>query len=162
MIVVSNTSPLINLARISRLDLLHQLYNKILIPQAVWQETVEDGVGQAGASEIGTAEWVTTRAVSNTLMVQALRQELDAGEAEAIVLALESKADLLLMDERLGRETAQHLGVRVIGLIGVLISSKSQGLIEKVRPELDALRQVAGFYLDDNLYQRVLKDQLEE
>jgi predicted nucleic acid-binding protein len=91
-------------------------------------------------------------------MVRALRQELDAGEAEAIVLALESRADLLLMDERLGRETAQHLGLRYVGLIGVLIAAKSRGLIGQIKPELNALREVAGFFVDDTLYVQVLKD----
>jgi predicted nucleic acid-binding protein len=158
MIVVSNTSPLINLARIGRLDLLHQLYGEVLLPEAVWQETVINGTGQAGADEIRTAAWVKIQAVSNQPMVRALRQELDAGEAEAIVLALESRADLLLMDERLGRETAQHLGLRYVGLIGVLIAAKSRGLIGQIKPELNALREVAGFFVDDTLYVQVLKD----
>ena len=161
MIVVSNTSLLINLSRIGRLDLLSRLYGEILIPVAVWQETVVDGVGQAGADEIRAADWIKVQEVSNTAMVQALRQELDAGEAEVIALALESKADLLLMDERLGRETAHYLGLRVIGLIGVLIAAKSQGLIGELKPNLDALRNVAGFYIDNDLYLRVLKDQSE-
>ena len=158
MIVVSNTSPLINLARISQLDLLHQLYGEVLIPEAVWQEAVVNGAGQPGANEIQAASWVRRQAVSNRPMVQALQQDLDAGEAEAIVLAMELHADLLLMDERLGRETAQHLGLRYIGLIGVLIAAKSKGLITQIKPQLDALRQVAGFYIDTVLYNRALQD----
>ena len=158
MIVVSNTSPLINLARISQLDLLHQLYGEMLIPEAAWQEAVVNGAGQPGANEIQAASWVRRQAVSNRPMVQALQQDLDAGEAEAIVLAMELHADLLLMDERLGRETAQHLGLRYIGLIGVLIAAKSKGLITQIKPQLDALRQVAGFYIDTVLYNRALQD----
>jgi len=93
--------------------------------------------------------------------VQALQQELDAGEAEAIVLALETRAELLLMDEHLGRETARHLGLRHTGLIGVLIEAKRKGLISKVKPHLDALRDVAGFRVSDALYRRVLQDEGE-
>jgi len=101
MSVVSNASPLINLARIDQLDLLRQLYGEVWIPEAVYREVVEEGAGQAGAEEVRAASWIKTRDVSNKALVQALRYELDAGEAEAIALALVMQADLLLMDERL-------------------------------------------------------------
>lgn len=117
MIVVSNSSPLINLARIGILDLLTQLYGELTIPEAVWLEVVIHGAGLPGADEVKNAAWIKKKAVSNTQLVAALQQELDAGEAEAVALALEAGADALLMDERLGRETARHLGVRCIGLI---------------------------------------------
>ena len=127
MNVVSDASPLINLARIGELDLLHRLYGALLIPDAVWREVVIKGAGQPGAEEVRAASWIKTCDVVNEHLVRALRQELDAGEAEAIALALEVEADLLLMDERLGRETAQYLGVRYMGLIGVLIGAKWNG-----------------------------------
>jgi predicted nucleic acid-binding protein len=90
--------------------------------------------------------------------VLALRQELDAGEAEAIVLALESSAEILLMDERLGRESAQHLGLRCVGVIGVLVKAKSKSLITTIQPYLDLLRAQAGFRISESLYRRVLTD----
>lgn len=111
MSIVSNASPLINLARIGKLDLLHQLYGELIVPEAVWQEVVVEGSGHPGADEVKTAPWIKMRAVTNRPLVQALRQDLDAGEAEAIALALEVGAELLLMDEHLGRETARHLGL---------------------------------------------------
>jgi len=162
MSVVSNASPLINLARIGKLDLLRQLYGELFIPEAVWQEVVTDGVGQPGAAEVKTATWIKVQSVTNTLLVRALRQELDAGEAEAIVLALEMESELLLMDERLGREVARHLGLRYIGLIGVLIEAKHKGVLSAVRHHLDELRDVAGFRIRDALYVRVLQDEGEE
>ncbi|MBI1801196.1 MAG: DUF3368 domain-containing protein [Chloroflexi bacterium] len=103
MTVVSNTSPIINLARISQLDLLRRIYSELLIPEAVWQEIVVHGAGQPGADETRQATWIHMRAVSNRALVQSLRQELDAGETEAIALALEVGAEALVMDERLGR-----------------------------------------------------------
>lgn len=162
MSVVSNASPLINLARIDQLDLLQKLYGELLIPEAVWEEVVIEGAGQPGADEIKAASWIKVQAGANRSLTQALRQELDAGEAEAIVLALEAEADLLLMDERVGRETAQHLGICYIGLIGVLIEAKHKGLIGDVEPHLSTLRDVAGFYIRDSLYTRVLQDENEQ
>lgn len=103
MSIVSNASPLINLARIGKLNLLRQLYGGLTIPNAVWQEVVFEGAGQPGADEVEAATWIKSQAVTNRELVRALQQELDAGEAEAIALALEIGAELLLMDERLGR-----------------------------------------------------------
>ena len=162
MSVVSNASPLINLARVGKLDLLRQLYGELFIPEAVWHEVVIEGVGQPGADEVEAAIWIKTRSVTNTPLVSALRQELDAGEAEAIVLALETEAKMLLMDERVGREVARHLGLRFTGLIGVLVEAKHNGVLSAVKPHLDALRNVAGFRIRDVLYARVLEDEGEE
>lgn len=161
MIVVSDASALINLARIRELRLLRRLYGKLLIPQAVWREVVVEGAGQPGADEVSNASWIEAKAVTNEHLARALRQDLDAGEAEAIVLALELEADLLIMDERLGRETAQHLGVRYLGLIGVLIAAKRGGLIDSVKSRLDALRDVAGFRVSNELYEHVVRDEGE-
>lgn len=158
MIVVSDTSVLINLARLDRLFLLRKLFADLLIPPAVWHEVVERGAGKPGANEVKEADWIQVREVANTALVQALRQDLDAGEAEAIALAVEVDANLLLMDERLGRATAQHFGLRYIGLIGVLMMARQRELITEVKPDLDRLRQVAGFYISESLYRRVLKD----
>jgi len=159
--IVSNASPLINLARISKLDLLCKLYGELLIPEAVWEEVVTGGTGQPGAEEIKGATWIERRVVKNKELVQALLQELDVGEAEAIALAIEVSADWLLMDEHLGRETARHLNLRSIGLVGVLIGAKRNGLISAIKPCMDALRDIAGFRLKDILYMRVLKDEGE-
>ncbi len=158
MSVVSNSSPLINLARIDQLSLLPHLYGELIIPEAVWHEVVVEGQGYPGAEEIRQAQWITRQTVVNQALVQALRQELDAGEAEAIVLALERKASLLLIDERIGRETAQHLGVTCMGLIGSLVEAKQLNFISGVKPYLDALRDVAGFRVSAALYARVLRD----
>jgi predicted nucleic acid-binding protein len=159
MSIVSNASPLINLARIGKLDLLPRLYGELTVPEAVWREVVLEGQGQPGAEEIERASWIQVRSVTNRDLAQALQQELDAGEAEAIALALEMGAEFLLMDERLGRETALHMGVQCVGLIGVLIEAKHKGLISGVRSLLDALRDVAGFWVSEALYRRVLQDE---
>ena len=161
MKIVSNASPLINLARIGKLDLLRDLYGKLFIPEGVWHEIVVEGAGQPGADEVNEAVWIERRGVKNKQLVQALLQELDAGEAEAIVLALEEGTDWLLMDEHLGRETARHFKLRCIGLVGVLIAAKHKGLISAIKPCLDGLRDLGGFRLKDSLYSRILTEENE-
>jgi len=158
MIVVSNTSPLINLARIGHLDLLQRIFGKILIPAAVWQEAVIDGEGQPGAKEICQAGWIERLTVTNRQLVHSLGQELDPGEAEAISLAVEIKADWLLMDERLGRQTARHFDLGTIGLIGILKVAKQRGEIAALRPLLEQLRDIAGFRISQALFDQALQD----
>lgn len=158
MIVVSNTSPIINLTAIGQLRLLKHLYGKIIVPEAVYQEIAVKGVGQAGSIEIEKEKWIKTKAVSNHKFAQALKLELDEGESEAIALAVESSADLLLMDERKARLVASRFGIDYIGILGILIEAKQKGLIKAVRLFLDDLIIKAGFWMSQELYNRVLKE----
>ncbi len=151
MIVVSNTSPITNLAAISQLPLLQQLYETIIIPQAVYDEVV------AGSIEVQSELWIQTQQVTNYPLVTALQLELDWGEAEAIALAVELKADLLLIDERRGRTVASRFGLKFTGILGVLIEAKHKGAISAVKPVLDSLILTAGFWVTEPLYSRVLQ-----
>jgi predicted nucleic acid-binding protein len=157
MIVVSNTSPIVNLAAVGQLDLLRQLYGKVLIPRAVHNEIVIVGRGQPGAAEVETFGWIETRRVTDWIVVASLQLELDDGEAEAIALAAELKADLLLLDERKGRVVASRLGFKFVGLLGVLVEAKHKGLILAIRPVLDNLIGKAGFWISRDLYEHVLQ-----
>jgi uncharacterized protein len=96
--------------------------------------------------------------VRDTSRVAQLRAELDLGEAEAIALALEKRADLVLVDERLGRRAARALGLRVTGLLGVLAEAKRAGLIERVKPVIEDLQERAGFWISAELVSQVLSD----
>ena len=129
--------------------------------QGIARRVVAEEAGQAGAEEVKAASWIKQHAVTNRQLVRVLQQDLDAGEAEANALSLEIESELLLMDERLGRATASHLGLRYTGLIGVLIEAKHKGLLPSVKSPLDRLRDVAGFRVREALYQRVLKDEGE-
>ncbi len=111
MIVVSNSSPLISLGAIGRLELLRSLYGTIFIREAVHLEVVVRGSGRPGAAEVQTVDWIMRSDVANLNVVTALQGKLDYGEAEAIALALERQADLLLMDERLGRIESARFGL---------------------------------------------------
>jgi uncharacterized protein len=161
MTIVSNASPLIALIRIGQLDLLRQLYSEIIIPEAVWHEVVVEGADQPGAEVVSSASWIVRRTVTNRPLVHGLQQELDAGEAEAIALAVEIDDALLLMDERLGRDTARHFDIRYTGVVGVLVEAKHKGFVQAIQPHLDALRNLAGFRVSETLYRRVLQDEGE-
>lgn len=145
LIVVSNTSPIINLACVDKLGLLNQLYGKIAIPKAVQQEITVKGSGQAGSKEVQTLKWIDVKSVSNQELVKALKVELDDGESETIALATELKASLILMDERRGRTVAKRFGLRYIGVLGVLVEAKQKRLIQSVKPILKDLISKSGF-----------------
>lgn len=152
MIVISDTSAITNLIRIGRLDLLEQMYGEILIPDAVLQElkAVE------GHEEVlNGCNWISSRAPSDRKLITRLRKNLDLGESEAIALAIETEADYLVIDEQKGRNVANHLGILVIGLLGVLVNAKEAGLIPAVRPVAEEL-VLNGFHLSPKLIEAVL------
>lgn len=157
MIIVSDTSPINNLAAINHLHILHQLYGTVLIPEAVYRELTDPNFPVAGATEVQTFDWIQTRSVSDRTLVKALNNELDIGEAEAIALAVEMQADQVLIDERRGRRVASRLNLRYTGILGILVEAKSKGLIAEVKPRLDALINEAGFWVAEPLYNSVLQ-----
>jgi len=157
VIVVSNTSPLTNLAAIGQLDMIRQLYGQLHIPIGVWNELNANGVAWPGRDEVMESSWISRERVKDIHLVNVLRNDLDRGEAETIALAVEIHADLVLLDEKEGRRIAQRLGLRVSGVVGLLVLAKSQGKLKEVRPYLDALREVAGFYLSDSVYTNALR-----
>ena len=157
MIVVSNTSPIINLTAVGKLGILRDLYDTIYIPEAVYSEISVIGAGQPGSEEVKAFDWIITQKVSNQTLVKALRIELDRGEAEAIALAIELQSDLLLIDERIGRTVAARFDLKFIGLLGTIIEAKSKGLVESVKPILNDLQTKAGFWISRTLYDHVLK-----
>ena len=145
MIVVSNTSPLTNLAAIGQFSLLYRLYSQVHIAQGVWEELNAGGTRWPGCVEVSQASWVERHVVQNQYLVTALGRDLDCGEAETIALALQLGADLVLLDEKEGRHAAQRLGLQVVGVVGILLEAKTKDAIHSVRTHLDALRQEAGF-----------------
>jgi predicted nucleic acid-binding protein len=156
MIVLSNTSPLTNMAAIGQFALFHQLYGRLHIAEGVWEELNARGQHWPGRDEVAAADWVERHTVRNQALVTALRRDLDRGESETIALALELEADLVFLDEREGRHAAQRLELRVTGVVGLLLQAKSQSAVDAVRPHLDALRHKAGFFLTDQVYYSAL------
>ena len=157
MIVVCDASPIISLASIGRFDLLRQLYGKVCVPGAVYEEVTSAGE-RAGAGELVSADWVERRTLGNDFLARALFGELDHGESEAIALGVELGADLLLVDERQGRAVAARFGLKVTGVLGVLVEAKRKGLLDRIEPVLEVLQAEAGFRISPDLRRRVLEE----
>lgn len=152
MIIVSNTSPLTNLAAIGQFDLLRDLYSELNIPSGVWEELNAMGKPWPGSREVKKAGWIHQHNVQNRLWVCSLAKDLDKGEAESIVLASELNAGMILLDEKEGRNAAERVGLKPMGVIGIMLEAKHKNLIQSVQPHLDSLRQTAGFRISDALY----------
>ncbi len=149
MIVVSDTSPLTALFTVGAADILPRLFCEVVIPEAVRDELLR---GHAALPA-----WLRVEAVKNSAEVRRFAQSVDAGEAEAIELAKELHAARLLIDERKGRRLAAREGVPVIGLLGVVLLAKRNGLIPSARTLLQKLDRDAGMYLADELREQALK-----
>ncbi len=154
MIVVSDSSPLISLAILKKLDLLDQLFDDIYVPNSVYDEITLQT--KPHFKELQTFAANRIKRVQNQLAVQFLQKELDIGEAEAIVLAKELNISDVLIDEYKGRKIASANGLSPIGTIGVLIQAKRSGLIKAIKPELDKL--VANHRrISQDLYDKALE-----
>lgn len=151
MIVVSDASPLIALDSINKLELLPLLYKQVLIPPRVYEE--------AGTNSLHAVSWLTVVPVEdNPFIIDLLAQGLDRGEAEAIALALQVKAQKLIIDERRGRSVAERLGLELIGTLGLLVKAKQAHLVDEVRPLIDTLIQTISFRISPALYAQILGD----
>lgn len=158
-IAVSNSSPLIHLAKINRLHLLREFYHQTLIPDAVAQEVLVRGARYPETPLILQAVqsgWIHPVQVQNTPVLQLLRQQLDAGEAEAIALAIQERTQVVLLDESEARAVAAQMSINHTGTIGILVRARVTGLIPQLKPELDNLRLQGGFWISEQLYQKIL------
>jgi uncharacterized protein len=158
MRVVSNTSPISNLSIIGQLGLLQGQFETLWIPSAVADEL--HNIPESLAHEViedAKRTWLRTQAITDSVTSRSLKRELHRGEAEAIALAMEIKADLILIDERDARIVAKRAGLTVTGALGILLRAKEAGQIEAVRPYIHALRNDARFFVSPNLEASVLQ-----
>lgn len=157
MKVVSNSTPLIALARIKQVDFLRAIFGRIIIPQGVYHEVVLQGAGLPGVKEVREATWIEKLPVQSVLAVSLLRSDLDRGEAEAIVLAKEVEADCLLVDEKKARRIARNSGLKIMGTLGVVALGVKMGLLPGVDPILDSLEQ-NGFRLTERVRKKIQEE----
>ncbi len=159
MKVVSNSSALIGLSSIGKLSLLRERFQGgILIPTAVWREVVDEGAGRPGAREVSSANWIRVQNVEDRQIVRLLQGELDEGEAEAIALARQVNAKLILLDELNARRIAQRMNHYILGTIGILAWAKTTGKIDSLWEQLTALREQGKFRISQTLFERVLRE----
>lgn len=160
MPVVSNTSPVLNLAIIGQLSLLQEQFGQVWIPSAVVEELrIDESLpGSLSTREAMEAGWLRVEAVRDRPLVQALQRDLDKGEAETIALALQMGAERVLLDEREGRKAAKSLGLKVTGVLGVLLRARREGELSSLREAMEALRGEAGFYIESGLFAELLRE----
>lgn len=157
MIIVSDSSPLIALARIGRLNILASLYERVFIPAEVHHEVTVAGRGLPGAKEVREARWIEVAAPRRPAepSLEPACEGLGAGERGTILLARSLEADLVLLDEWKARRVAQEAGLPVVGCLAVLEAGARKGLLPDLREAyIDLLRQGIRFDL------RLLQDSL--
>ncbi|MBM3851971.1 MAG: DUF3368 domain-containing protein [Verrucomicrobia bacterium] len=157
MIVVADTSVLINLCCIDRADLLPQLFREVSVPPAVATEFARLAARDPRFAGLALPAWIVVRTPRAELNQTPGDPALDAGEAAAIQLAVEIGADAILLDERHGYEAAMRRGLVVIGLLGVLLRAKRERRLPALGPELIRLQEQAGFWLSDPVRRRALE-----
>lgn len=158
MLIISDTTPIISLIKADKLYLLEKMFGNVIIPKAVYDElTVNEKYGKEIA-ELKEAIFIKVGKVENNASVNILRNVtgLDAGESEAIVMAEENDADLLLMDEHKGRQVAKKLGIRITGTIGILLQAFDEGMLsrEDIVNSIVVLKE-SNIRISDNLCKKV-------
>lgn len=160
MIVVSDTTAISSLYRIGKLDLLQLLFHEIILPNAVFEELTALETFGYDIAVIKNADWIQVKHATNQALIFKLSEILDLGESEAIALAQEIGADLLLIDEKRGRLKANELGIATVGLIGIITRLKKAGHIEAIKPILDELRS-SGCWIQESFYQKIVASEGE-
>ena len=150
-----DTSPLLYFYRIDQLTLLHRLFDRVLVPEAVVTELAKGKAQGVRVPNLTDYPWIEIRQVGHRSVSETV-DSLGAGEREVILLALDGHADWVIIDDLDARHQAEICGLQVIGTVGLLASAKQKNMIESVAPILNAL-EVAGMWLSEDLKRRVLE-----
>jgi predicted nucleic acid-binding protein len=156
MLVVSDTSPIRALSFLGKVEVLRELFERVFIPPAVARELAHPGNDSV---PIDVSQWgfVEVRPPRDAQAVRKHLSHLHLGEAEALVLAHEVQATIVLIDERTGRKVASDQGFTVVGTLGILLRGKRRGLIQRIGPLLDELVDDLGFFMSEELKRHVLQ-----
>ena len=160
MIIVADSGPIISFARAGRLDVLKQVTTELIIPNAVFEELVASGDDRPGAKEVKHGLWIKQMTLQDRSLLEHMPGKLSPGESEAILLAKELDA-YLLVDELKARKEASRLGINYFGSLRIIKEAKDHGVISKAKAVLDDLI-ASSTYLDDSLYQQFLREMGEE
>lgn len=153
--VIVNSTPIIVLCGIGRLDVLQKLYGEIRIPSAVYQEVT--AIEDSACMQIKKAgSWIHVDCIRDSSEKKMYKAKLHAGEVEVMILAQEQKADLVIIDDNAAKKTAKYLGLTVTGTLGVLLKAKNRGIVQEVAPLMAEMKH-NGFYIDSVLEGFVLE-----
>ena len=152
--VISNTTPILSLLKIDKLDVLQKLYGEIIIPNAVYKE-IEQGISKPYYQNLKEISWIKIEEISDKKVLQYFN-DLDAGEAEVLILANEINADLVIIDEILGRKFAQKLNINLTGTLGILLKAKELNYIENISSLITQLKD-KGTWINPKLANKVLE-----
>lgn len=153
MKVVSNTTPIISLASIQKLDILKELFKEVLIPEAVYGEIkAKQGYGY----EEVDLDYIKVVPIEGKIYRDLLLNQLDLGEAETIMLAKELNADFVIIDDNLGYKIAKNSGLNVIRTLSILLKAKDKGIIKEIKPLLDEMMSKGRWY-SEKVYENFLK-----
>jgi uncharacterized protein len=160
MPVISNTSPLLNLAIVDHLFLLPQQFGKIYIPVAVLNELkIDENLPGSSALRMAINDgWLVTQPVKNSALVNLLRRDLHQGESEAIALAIELAANKILLDEKEARQAARALDLSITGILGVLLRGWHEGAVPSIKTVTEHLQQEAKFWIAPALLTHILEE----
>ena len=156
MVIVSDTTAISNLLKLGKLHYLKKVFHSVVIPQEVLNELIPLKQFGYNLEEIEGADWISIATVEKNSLYADLSTRLDIGETEAIVLSQQIRSDFLIMDEKKGRIEAEKLGIKTIGILGILIQCRRLGICSDLKTEMDDLRDKAGFWINENLYQEVI------
>ena len=154
MIIISDTSPLVCLLHLNKINLLQDLFINVIIPTAVFNELIKAKI--INETFLQFNPFIQIKSPVNKNEVEELRYVLDAGESEAIILSKELNADLLLIDEDRGRKFAIKYGIAIKGILGVLLQAKEKGLIFEIKPLIAKLQTEINFRINNKLLQKIL------
>lgn len=159
MIVVSDTTPLISLMKIGRLNLVEPLFGEVQVPNAVYAELTHNPEFAAEAQQIEKSPWIKRVVIEDARAVDLLKRAtgLDVGESEAIILSDFCKAELLLMDEKKGRQVAKQMGLHLMGTVGMLRVAYEEKLLsyEEIRECIESLQR-NGRHISSRLFEQLL------
>jgi uncharacterized protein len=157
VIVVADTSVILNLALVGQDGLLTVLFREVFVPPAVRAEFVRLAASEGRFGGVALPAWIQVRQPAAIPETVSRNTELDPGETEALALAVEMHADAVLIDEAAGRQAALELGLTPVGVLGILVRAKRQGQLAAVAPVIDALLTRAQFRASPELLHEVLR-----
>ena len=151
---VVNSTPLISLHDVGMLDILSKMYNHLYIPYGVYEEVSIDG-GIQKDTLLSYPNFLIQH-ITNESAKRYFKTALHKGEVEVMILADELNADICILDDKLAREYAKHLGLKITGTLGVFVKAKERGLVKSVTPIMDAMIQ-NEIYISNALYENIKK-----